>query len=104
MESIGKIRVIRADFGFNKPFDPEHRVYNMNLGGGSLLDVGIYPVFLATWFLGKPKSIQAKALFSPTGSDNLCGMRFWYESGATAGLDSATSIVTHCDGFIYGKT
>ena len=102
-KQIGDIRVIRADFGFSFPFNPNHRLYNMALGGGSLLDVGIYPVFIATWLMGRPASVQAMATFSPTGSDTLCGMRFRYDNDVMAGLDSAATTKTRCDGFIYGE-
>jgi len=57
--AIGNIRSIQADFGFNTPFNPDSRLFNKQLGGGSLLDVGIYPVFLASTLLGVPTSIVA---------------------------------------------
>ena len=51
---IGDIRLIQADFCFNLPFDPTHRPYNPQLGGGALLDLGIYPLSFATMLLGFP--------------------------------------------------
>src|SRR6267142_1942177 len=49
--AIGEVKYIRADFGFLAPFNPEGRLYNMRLGGGSLLDIGIYPLYLCTQLL-----------------------------------------------------
>src|SRR5688500_1806251 len=54
---IGKVVFIRADFGFSFPDDKESRIYNMKLGGGSLLDIGVYPLFLALYLLGEPDAI-----------------------------------------------
>ncbi len=58
---IGDIKSIQADFGFIADSHPEGRWMNKNLGGGSLLDIGIYPVFLALSILGKPDNIAAFA-------------------------------------------
>ncbi|MCK5730151.1 MAG: Gfo/Idh/MocA family oxidoreductase, partial [Draconibacterium sp.] len=49
---LGKLKLVRSDFGFNGPFDTEKRLYNIALGGSSLLDIGIYPVFAALTSLG----------------------------------------------------
>ena len=54
---IGKIRLIEADFGFQAPYIPDSRLLNNELGGGALMDVGIYPLVLAVSLLGKPESI-----------------------------------------------
>lgn len=70
--AIGDIHTITADFCFNAPFDPQGRLYNPALGGGALLDVGIYPLFLALLLLGRPKKIRARAKLSVTGVDESC--------------------------------
>ena len=62
-EKFGKLKSLEADFGFFHPYDIEHRLFNKQLGGGSLLDIGIYPIFVALSSLGKPKSIAAAATF-----------------------------------------
>lgn len=92
--TIGEIKLIQADFGFNLPFEPNHRLWNKELGGGSLLDIGIYPVFLALDIAGVPDEIKAKAFFSQTKIDESCAVIFSYESGKKiASLSS--SIVSH---------
>lgn len=84
----GQIRELKADFGFNAPFDKNSRLYNKNLGGGSLLDIGIYPVFMALSMLGKPKEINAQAVFCKTNIDEECRVIFHYENGVSAKLNS----------------
>lgn len=74
----GKIISIKADFGFEAEFDREKRLFNKALGGGSLLDIGIYPIFLSYSLLGKPDRIEANAEFTDTGVDMECEMKFLY--------------------------
>jgi len=65
---LGEIFYINADFGFI--FEkPTARLTDVNLGGGSLLDMGVYPLFLAYMILGKPEKIIADSLFFETGAD-----------------------------------
>lgn len=84
----GKVRNLKADFGFNAPFDKKSRIYNKNIGGGSLLDIGIYPVFMALNVLGIPEKISAKAAFCETDVDTECSTIFHYENGIEAELNS----------------
>lgn len=99
---IGELKTIRADFGFKADFPPEHRVFNPALGGGALLDVGIYTIFLATWLWGKPLRIQATAAFSHQGADDSCAMIFEYPNGRLAILDCSLAVKTQIEAYIYG--
>lgn len=92
--SYGKITSLEADFGFNAPFDPESRLYKKSLGGGSLLDVGIYPVFAALTLLGYTENISAKALIGPTGVDHNCTISLYYDHDVKATLFSAIDTQT----------
>jgi predicted dehydrogenase len=83
---FGPIRAIYADFGFRAPVDFEGRLYNLKLGGGALLDIGIYPVFLSLLLLGKPSDIKSTAVIAKTGADESCSMIFSYDNGAIANL------------------
>ena len=100
---IGEVLSLKADFGFKAPFDPEKRLFNPDLGGGSLLDIGIYPVFLALLVLGKPSAIKAFAKIGPTKVDEECGILFQYESGKIAHLHSTLINATKTEAFIYGS-
>ena len=77
-EKFGKLKSLEVDFGFFHPYDIEHRLFNKQLGGGSLLDIGIYPIFVALSSLGKPKSIAASATFFDNGADSSCTLIFDY--------------------------
>ncbi|MEU8567615.1 Gfo/Idh/MocA family oxidoreductase, partial [Streptomyces pathocidini] len=82
--AIGEVRMIQADFGFAGKFDPANRMRNPELGGGALLDLGVYPVSFAHLLLGDPSEIQARAHLTPEGTDAETGMLLGWESGATA--------------------
>lgn len=100
---IGQVLSIKADFGFRGKFDPESRLYNPALGGGSLLDIGIYPVFLALLVLGRPSVIRAAAHFGQTGVDEEMGILFQYSDGRLAHLHSSLLARTKTEAFIYGE-
>jgi predicted dehydrogenase len=100
--AIGTVKYIRADFGFLAPFNAEGRLYNMRLGGGSLLDIGIYPLFLCTQLLGLPSRIVAAGDLSPTGSDVTCHAVLQYGSGASAVISSTLACQTSLTAEIAG--
>ena len=100
---IGDLKTIRADFGFKADFPPEHRLFNPELAGGSLLDVGIYPLFLATLLWGRPDDVQASAVFGETGTDDSCAMVLRYGKNRMAILDSSVTLETGTDAFLYGE-
>ena len=78
--AIGKLRYINAEFTFHKlDDDPKSRSLNIDLAGGSLLDMGVYPVFLSYLLLGIPKEILARAQFFKTGAEIQTSMIFQYE-------------------------
>ena len=66
---IGKVTQVIADLGFTAAFGPEHRLFNPVLGGGALLDIGIYPLSIAVALLGPVESVVAQADIGPTGTD-----------------------------------
>lgn len=86
---LGKLKMIHSDFAFNAEYDPEKRLYNVNLGGGSLLDIGIYPIFMTLMSLGKPSEIKTIASFCPTGAEESIIMAFKYPEGEIASLVSS---------------
>jgi predicted dehydrogenase len=67
--AIGEVRMIYADFGFRAEYDPESRLFAPGLGGGALLDIGIYPLNLAFMFCGAPVEIHTMANLGSTGVD-----------------------------------
>ena len=86
---LGKLKMVKSDFAFKGEFNPNNRLYNIALGGGSLLDIGIYPVFAALTSLGKPQLIKTLVDFSETGSEESISMIFRYKDGEMANLTSS---------------
>lgn len=78
-EEIGEIRYINADFAFRTEA-PKNRLTEKNLGGGSLLDIGVYPLFLSYLILGKPEKVMASAQFYDSGVDKQCSIILSYKN------------------------
>ena len=89
---LGEIRYLQADFGFRPEFNPASRLFAPELGGGALLDVGVYPVALAFLVLGAPTQIVSHATLGATGVDELCSMLFRYDNGAQAVLSASLQV------------
>jgi predicted dehydrogenase len=85
----GKIIHLDARFGFQAQYDPLERKFNLELGGGSLLDIGIYAVIDALIFMGVPSEIIAKASFAESGSEDSISIIFSYPDGRMATLYSS---------------
>ena len=82
---IGELRHVRADFGYPKDYDPGHRVYNAELAGGVLLDMGIYPIAIARLFIDQdPNSVQVVSRHAPNGVDEEVVMTFNYDHCAAS--------------------
>lgn len=88
-KELGNIKSLEADFGIDMEYDVDNRLYNKAVGGGSLLDVGIYPVFAALSLLGYTEDISARADFGPTQVDHRCTMTLKYPNNIKAELFSA---------------
>jgi predicted dehydrogenase len=99
-KTYGNLLKIEADFGFVKVFNEESRLFNKSLGGGSLLDIGIYPIFAALSTLGVPDTITAKASFFENGADSSCAMVFNYHN-AVATLTSTLLEPTPSEAIFY---
>ena len=100
---IGDLRYVNASFAMPRWKDkPEGRLLNLAKGGGSLLDIGVYPVFLAYFLLGKPKEIVAKAIFNPQGTEIQSSIVFSY-SHAQAQLYSSLTHPFTMEAKVYGE-
>jgi len=76
--AIGEATAVSADFSFASGAGPESRLRNPALGGGALLDVGVYPLALAQLFLGSPDTVKGSARLTPEGVDAGTGMLLGY--------------------------
>ena len=81
---LGEVLLARADFGFVMPFDPAHRLWNPELGGGALLDAGVYPISFVSSVVGAPTSVIAVGAQTPTGVDERADLLLTTATGATA--------------------
>ncbi|TNH22646.1 Gfo/Idh/MocA family oxidoreductase [Micromonospora orduensis] len=102
--AIGAVSGVRADFGVAGPFPPEHRMRNPVLGGGALLDLGIYPISLAHLLLGVPRHIRSWAQLGPEGTDENTGILFGYDTGALATLSCGMVGASELSASITGTT
>ncbi|MOA19129.1 hypothetical protein D3C78_1394870 [compost metagenome] len=95
--------MLKADFGFNMGWAPESRLLDPALGGGALLDAGIYPVSFASMIFGEqPSKISSSAKIGQTGVDEQFSLLFEYEGGRTAALNGAVQLDMVSDAYIYG--
>ena len=103
-DKIGNIKLITANFGFKSEEDINSRLYNPNLAGGALLDVGIYPILFSNFIMGSyPKEIKASAEFTNTKVDESDIINLKYENGALASLTCSISADTDNTAVIYGE-
>lgn len=99
---IGDVRMLTADFGFRTNFNPAARLFNPALGGGALLDVGIYTVSLASMLFGEPERTSGLAHLGETGVDEQSAMIFGYRDGQLAILATAIRTITLQEAAILG--
>ena len=102
--TIGDVHTLIADHTQRLPEDPEHRLNSMVLGGGALLDLGIYPLTLASELFGRPETILATATFKPTGVDAQVATTFRYPGGQIAQTLSASDTAGPNTATILGTT
>lgn len=102
-DTIGKVLAVKADLTYKAPADPDSRYFNPELGGGSLLDLGIYPVFLTHLLLGKPVQVQALAKLTNKGIDESCAALLNYNDGAYALIESSLVMQTGTPAVVYGE-
>src|SRR6187549_2688495 len=88
-KTLGDIKSVLVNFGFKTTVSHPQRLFDPLLGGGTLLDIGIYNVFITISVLGKPDSIEATMVPSQTGVDEQIAVLFKYNSGAMAQLFSS---------------
>lgn len=88
--AIGEPRLLRGEFCFRAPFDPAHRLFNPELGGGALLDVGTYPISFAHMVFGSPERIVSMAHLGETGVDEEAAVTLGYPGGRIAVCIAAT--------------
>jgi dihydrodiol dehydrogenase / D-xylose 1-dehydrogenase (NADP) len=101
--AIGEIRQVQADFAFQADFDPQGRLFNPALGGGALLDLGVYPISLASMVLGEaPRRIASLAVLGSTGVDEQSAAVLEYSAGRLAVLSFSLRFTSPQEACIIG--
>ena len=101
--TIGQVRYLRADYGFIAQGARRTRKFRADLGGGALLDVGVYNLAFSRMVMGgDPVSVQSHASFTELGTDDLSVMQLWFSQGRAAVLTAAIGIAMPTEGVIYG--
>ena len=101
--AIGQLRMLVADLGFRTDFYPACRLFDPRLGGGALLDVGVYPVSFASMLFGQPSRVTGMAHLGETGVDEQSAMILGYDQGQLAVLFSAVRTPTPEEATLMGE-
>jgi predicted dehydrogenase len=100
---IGPVHQVSADFGFTATQGPEHRIFNPALGGGALLDLGIYPLSIAAALLGPVESVKAQAIIGVTGVDVDTGFTLRHAGGGMSACSCSLRARTPCELTVSGE-
>lgn len=101
--AVGRVRQLAADYGERFEPDPEHRLYSPALGGGALLDLGIYPLHWAFLMLGHPSGVSATSVPAMTGVDAQTVVTLHYPDGAQAVLSTTLEVDTPTRAWLGGE-
>lgn len=99
---IGEPLLVEADFGFLLEYDPTHRLLDPGVGGGALLDLGVYPLQLAMMVLGPPDGIAAAAHLGESGVDEAVAAALHHPGGTLAVVKAAVNTPLACTARIAG--
>ncbi len=99
---IGEVRMLNVDFGFRADPDPASRLFDQKLGGGALLDVGVYCVSFASMVLGQPSGSVGLAHLGETGVDEQASVVLEHEGGRLANLSIGIRTATPQEATIIG--
>lgn len=100
--AIGDMISMQANFGFKVNEDSSKRLTDIALGGGTLLDIGIYNIFYALNILGVPHNMDVSVIKNETGADEQCAITFHYANGTTAQLFSTFKAHIPIEAQIFG--
>jgi len=91
-----------SEFCVRFKYDPMHRIFNPNLGGSALLDLGVYPIALSSLIMGTPRKIESMVHLAETGVDDQVSMQFMYDDHRMAQLLTSSRFRSNADTVIFG--
>jgi predicted dehydrogenase len=92
--ALGDVRLVTVSLGWPAVFDAAHRIFDPALGGGAMLDAGVYSLWFAQFVLGAPRSVQAAGILAPTGVEAQAVATLDYASGAQAAVSTSILVST----------
>jgi predicted dehydrogenase len=99
---LGELVSLRADLSRVFPYSPTHRLYDLSVGGGALLDLGVYPINFAWLMFGRPDVIVATGSLAPTGSDATVALQWGYADGRVAQVHCSAVAGSPAGGLVCG--
>jgi predicted dehydrogenase len=102
--AIGEVRSVQADLGVAREYDPADRLFDLALGGGALLDLGVYVVSFAQMLLGTPERLVAAGSQFPSGADAEASLLLDYGDGRTATLMTSLRNALPGQARVFGTT
>jgi predicted dehydrogenase len=100
---IGEVLSVAVDLSVLFPYDPTHRLYDLAVGGGAMLDLGVYSTTFAYAFLGRPESVTATGSLAPTGADVTIAMQWSYSDERYAQVACTSQGPSSCTGEVRGS-
>jgi predicted dehydrogenase len=102
--AIGEVRSVQADLGVAREYDPADRLFDLALGGGALLDLGVYVVSFAQMLLGDAERVTAAGSLFPSGADAEASLLLDYGDGRSASLMTSLRNALPGQARIFGTT
>jgi predicted dehydrogenase len=102
--AIGKVRSVQADLGVSREYDPTDRLFDLALGGGALLDLGVYVTSFAQMLLGVPERVVATGSLFPSGADAEATLLLDYGDGRSATLMTSLRNALPGQARVFGTT
>jgi predicted dehydrogenase len=100
--AVGEVRSVQADLGVARAYDPADRLFALELGGGALLDLGVYVVSFAQMLLGAPDTVTATGSRFPTGVDAEAALLLGWDDGRSATLTTSLRHPTPGQARVFG--
>ena len=100
--AIGEVKMLRCDFGFRAPFNPASRLFAPELGGGALLDVGVYTLSFSSMVFGKPQKAVGLTHLGSTGVDEVSGYVLSHAGGALSVMATAVALNMSTEAEFFG--